>query len=44
MIMIIFNICIAIIIICTLFMIATFIYANYWEKKVKAERRRQHDK
>ena len=42
---IIFNACIAVVIICTLFMIASFIYADYWERKVKTEkRRRQHEK
>ncbi len=37
---IIFYACIAVDIICTLFMIASFIYADYWERKAKAEKRR----
>lgn len=30
-------ICVAIIIICTLLMIASFIYREYWERKLKKE-------
>ena len=29
------NICIAVIIICTLFLIGSFVYAEYWRKKVE---------
>lgn len=36
-------ICMAIIIICTLLMIASFIYREYWERKLKKEMQKMRE-
>lgn len=36
-------ICMAIIIICTLLMIASFIYCEYWERKLKKEMQKMRE-